>query len=61
MEYVEKQIEIEMSERKAREDLYAFKRQYGYAPGGDGGGGVGGRGGECERRVSCCRRVGGGC
>ena len=27
MEYVEKQIEIEMTERKAREDLYAFKRQ----------------------------------
>ena len=56
MEYVEKQIEIEMSERKAREDLYAFKRQYGYAPGGDGGGGGGGgggRGGECERRVRC--------
>ena len=45
MEYVEKQIEIEMSERKAREDLYAFKRQYGYAPGGDGGGGGGGGGG----------------
>ena len=29
MEYVEKQIELEMTERKAREDLYAFKRQYG--------------------------------
>ena len=52
MEYVERQIEIEMSERKARDDLNAFKRQYGYAPGGgDGrdrgssGGGGGGGGG----------------
>ena len=30
MEYVDKQIEIEMTERKAREDLYAFKKQYNY-------------------------------
>lgn len=30
MEYVDKQIEIEMTERKAREDLNAFKKQYNY-------------------------------
>ena len=33
MEYVDKQIEIEMTERKAREDLSAFKKQYNlYSP-----------------------------
>ena len=30
MEYVDKQIELEMTERKAREDLNAFKKQYNY-------------------------------
>lgn len=39
MEYVDKQIEIEMTERKAREDLSAFKKQYNlYSPNGRGDG-----------------------